>query len=217
MIILSESRNRINIPTNQFLNNLKAGEHGCVFYLSKEEMQMIHFAFVKSGLENNWGVVFATATESIDEVRNAMQSYGINTRYYEKEEEGNGSLIIIRGEDLYKNADNPDIENWINSTKSVSDMFISKGKKGVRVAADLSSYFLSRGLIEQWLELEYALERKVSLPISILCAYDVRFPEVWDTDILKYYLKINSDRKEFVDAHSFAIYTSRDKSITFTI
>jgi MEDS: MEthanogen/methylotroph, DcmR Sensory domain len=217
MILLSESRNRINIPTNQFLNNLKAGEHGCVFYLSKEEMQMIHFAFVKSGLENNWGVVYATATESIDEVRNAMQSYGINTRYYEKEEEGNGSLIIIRGEDLYKNADNPDIENWINSTKSVSDMFISKGKKGVRVAADLSSYFLSRGLIEQWLELEYALERKVSLPISILCAYDVRFPEVWDTDILKYYLKINSDSKEFVDAHSFAIYTSRDKSITFTI
>jgi hypothetical protein len=217
MAILSESRNRINIPTNQFLNNLKAGEHGCVFYLSKEEMQMIHFVFVKSGLENNWGVVYATATESIDEVRNAMQSYGINTRYYEKEEEGNGSLIIIRGEDLYKNADNPDIENWINSTKSVSDMFISKGKKGVRVAADLSSYFLSRGLIEQWLELEYVLERKVSLPISILCAYDVRFPEVWDTDILKYYLKINSDSKEFVDAHSFAIYTSRDKSITFTI
>ena len=36
---------------------------------------MTHFAFVKSGLENN-----------------------------------NGSLIIIRGEDLYKNTDNPDIE-----------------------------------------------------------------------------------------------------------
>jgi len=218
MILLSESRNRINIPTNQFLNNLKAGEHGCVFYLSKEEMQMIHFAFVKSGLENNWGVVYATATESIDEVRNAMQNYGINTRYYEKEEEeGNGSLIIIRGEDLYKNADNPDIENWINITKSVSDMFISKGKKGFRMAADLSSYFLSRGLVEQWLKLEYVLERKLLLPISILCAYDIRFPEVWDTDILKYYLRINSESKEFVDAHSFAIYTSRHKSIIFTI
>ena len=65
MILLSESRNRINIPTNQFLNNLKAGEHGCVFYLSKEEMQMIHFAFVKSGLENNCGVVYATATDQL--------------------------------------------------------------------------------------------------------------------------------------------------------
>lgn len=219
MVILSESRNRINIPQEQFLNNLKAGEHGCVFFSSKEEMRMIHFAFVKSGLENNWGVVYATATESIDEVRNAMQRYGINTQDYEKkEEEGNGrSLIIIRGEDLYKNADNPDIENWINTTKSISDMFISKGKKGVRVAADLSSYFLSRGLAEQWHKLEYELERKLSLPISILCAYDARFPEVWDTDVLKYYLRINSESKEYVDAHSFAIYTLGEKSVIFTI
>lgn len=219
MVRLSESRNRINIPPEQFLNNLKVGEHGCVYFSSKEEMQMIHFAFVKSGLENNWGVVYATATESIDEVRNAMQKYGINTRYYEKEEEekGNGSLIIIRGEDLYKNTDNPDIENWINTTKSLSDMFISKGKKGSRMASDLSSHFLSRGLVEQWLKLEYVLERKLSLPISILCAYDIRFPEVWDTDIMKYYVKINSENKQFVDAHSFAIYTSRHKSIIFTI
>jgi hypothetical protein len=153
MVRLSESRNRINIPPEHFLNNLKVGEHGCVYFSSKEEMQMIHFAFVKSGLENNWGVVYATATESIDEVRNSMQRYGINTQYYEKEKEekGNGSLIIVRGEDLYKNTDNPDIENWINTTKSLSDMFISKGKKGFRMASDLSSHFLSRGLVEQWL------------------------------------------------------------------
>lgn len=219
MVILSESGNRINIPPEQFLNNLKAGNHGCVFFSSKEEMQMIHFAFVKSGLENNWGAVYATATESIDEVRNAMQRYGINTRYYEEEEEekGNGSLIIMIGEDLYKNVDNPDIENWINTTKSLSNMFISKGKKGFRMASDLSSHFLSRGLVEQWLKLEYVIERELSLPISILCAYDIRFPELWDTDILKYYQKINSESKEFVDAHSFAIYASRHKSVIFTI
>jgi hypothetical protein len=85
------------------------------------------------------------------------------------------------------------------------------------MAADLSSCFLSRGLAEQWHKLEYGLERRVSLPISILYAYDARFPEVWDTDVLKYYQKINSESKEFVDAHSFAIYASRDKSIIFTI
>jgi hypothetical protein len=97
---------------------------------------MIYYAFVKSGLENNWRVVYTTATESIDEVRNAMQKYGINTQYYEKEggggrgergeREGNGSssLIIIRGEDLYTNPDSPDIENWIKTIKSISDMFV---------------------------------------------------------------------------------------------
>jgi hypothetical protein len=43
----------------QFLTTLKAGEHGCIifyiqFFTSKEVMQDIQFAFVKSGLENNW-------------------------------------------------------------------------------------------------------------------------------------------------------------------
>jgi hypothetical protein len=85
-----------------------------------------------------------------------MQKYGINTQYYEKEGvrgerevNGSSSLIIIRGEDLYTNPDNPDIENWVKTIKSISDMFVSKGKKGVRVASDLSYYFLSRGLVKQ--------------------------------------------------------------------
>jgi hypothetical protein len=96
-------------------------------------------------------------------------------------------------------------------------MFISKGKKGVRMASDLSSHFLSRGLVEQWLKFEHLLERQLSLPMSILCAYDISFPQLWDIDILKYYVKINSENKEFVDAHSFAIYASRHKSVIFTI
>jgi KaiC/GvpD/RAD55 family RecA-like ATPase len=56
---------------------------------------MIHFAFVKSGLENNWEVVYATATESIDEVRNSMQRYGINTQYYEKEKKKKKVTVVL--------------------------------------------------------------------------------------------------------------------------
>ena len=152
-----------------------------------------------------------------------MQTFGINTRQYEKEEEthsdgGDGSsFIILKGEELYKNPNNPDIENWISATKSISDRFRSKGKKGVRVAADLSSYFISHGLIEQWHKLEHSLEKKPSLPISILCAYDYRSQKTWDTDVLKHYVKINNEAKEFIDAHSFVICASKRKSIIFAI
>ncbi len=220
--MLTESRHRIDISPVDFLHNLKAGEHGCVFFGSKEEMENIHFSFVKSGLENNWGVVYLAATEPIDKVRKSMQTFGINTRQYEKEEEhsdggDSGSLIILKGEELYKNPNNPDIENWIGATKSISDRFSSKGKKGVRVAADLSSHFISHGLNEQWHKLEHALGRKPSLPISILCAYDYRSQKTWDTDVLKHYVKINNEAKEFIDAHSFVIYASKQKNIIFTI
>ncbi len=209
--------NRIDIPVEKFLHNLEAGEHGCIFYFSKEEMQKIHFAFVKSGLENNWGVVYATATESVEEIRKSMQRHGINTLQYEENGQGDGSLIIVRGEELYKNAENPDVDNWRNAAKSISDKFISKGKKGVRVAADLSTYFLSHRLIQQWHDLEYILEKKLSSPISILCAYDSHYQELMETDVLKHYDRLYNENKEFVDAHSFAIYVGGDKSIIFRI
>ena len=209
--------NRIDISVEKFLHNLEAGEHGCIFYFSKEEMQKIHFAFVKSGLENNWGVVYATATESVEEIRKSMQRHGINTLQYEENGQGDGSLIIVRGEELYKNAENPDVDNWRNAAKSISDKFISKGKKGVRVAADLSTYFLSHRLIQQWHDLEYILEKKLSSPISILCAYDSHYQELMETDVLKHYDRLYNENKEFVDAHSFAIYVGGAKSIIFRI
>jgi MEDS: MEthanogen/methylotroph, DcmR Sensory domain len=57
--------------------NLYAGEHGEIFYTSKEEMRDIHFAFVKSGLENNWPVIYSAPGSHSEELRNALQDYGI--------------------------------------------------------------------------------------------------------------------------------------------
>jgi hypothetical protein len=37
MVRLSESRNRINIPPEQFLNNLKVGEHGWYIFHPKKK------------------------------------------------------------------------------------------------------------------------------------------------------------------------------------
>lgn len=174
-------------------------------------MYKVQFGFVNSGLEN-WGVVYITATESIENVRRFMEEFGINTQNNSIK-----SLIIKRGEELYKNPENPDIENWVNALKSVSEMFVSKGKTGVRVAADLSSYFFSCGLLKQWHDLEYALEKKLSLPVSVLCAYDAKNKELWDVDVLKFYARLNQENKEFVDAHSFAIYTSSKNSVIFRV
>ncbi len=111
-------------------------------------------------------MIYVTATDSKKEIRKSLQYHGINTLEYENNGHGDGGLLLMSGEELYKNAENPDISKWKNSVKFVSDMFISKGKKGVRVAADLSSYFLSKGLIHQWHELEYILEK------NFLCRYE---------------------------------------------
>ncbi len=169
--------------------------------------------FIRSGLESDYGAVYATAIEPLENVRAAMNEYGIDTKKYEQ----NGSLILIRGEELYKNAEKPDLELWKKSAKSISDIFNAKGKKRVSIAADLSSYFLSRGLVNQWFELEYALERKMSVPVSVLCAYDAFMPSIDLTDALKYYIEIEEKNKELIDAHNFVIYASKDKNVIFTL
>ncbi len=189
------------------------GEHGCIFSASREYSQNIQFMFIRSGLESNYGTVYTTATEPLENVRTAMNCHGIDTKVYEQ----NGSLILIRGEELYKNAEKPDLELWKKSARSVSDTFNAKGKQGVRIAADLSSHFLSRGYVDQWFELEYALERKMSIPVSVLCAYDASMPSIDLTDILKYHIEIDEKNKEFIDAHNFIIYASKDKNIIYTL
>ncbi len=198
----------------EFVRNLKAGEHGCMFFVSEEHFKNILFEFVKSGLEQNWGVVYATATETPDKVRNSMTHYGIDVQKYET----NDSLLVVRGEDLYKDPENPDINAWTTAAKAVCEGFMARGKIGIRLAADLSSYFISRGLSKQWFQLEYALERKFSIPLTVICGYDARqIPASRDLDIIEYYKLVNREQREYVDAHSFAIYSNKDKTMILTI
>ena len=212
--MLSMSTRQINTPPIEFVTNLKAGEHGCIFYTSQEEMQKIHFAFIKSGLEDNWGTFYATYADSLEGLRNAMQNHGIDVKRYEDE----GSLVLARGADLYKDPENPDLENCKSVVKSVMEGFMAKGKKGVRLASDLANYFMPRALKMQWLELEHLFERQTSLLLTVLCSYDAFIvPQGKDLEIIFYNKKINQEWREFVDAHSFAIYVSKNSSIIFTI
>jgi hypothetical protein len=93
---LSMSDRQIALAPTQYVSSLDAGEHGILFYTSREEMWNIHFAFVKSGLEKNWGVIYAAPGSYSEELRNEMQNYGIDTKRYEED----GSLFIQKGEDI---------------------------------------------------------------------------------------------------------------------
>jgi hypothetical protein len=76
--MLSMSDRQVQTPPIAYVSNLKAGEHGCIFFTSLAEMRKIHFAFVKSGLEDDWGVVYATPAESFDDLKDSMEKHGIN-------------------------------------------------------------------------------------------------------------------------------------------
>lgn len=211
---LSLSNRQIEIPPNQYVSSVGAGEHGTIFYTSKEEMRNIHFAFVKSGLENNWAIVYTAPGSYSEELRNAMQVYGIDTKNYEED----GSLFIQRGEDAYKNPAKPDLDYFKTQANDIIKDFMNKGKKGLRIATDITSFFLPQGFYVSLLDAEHLFQPRMDLPITVVCAYDAAIiPAIKDLDITFFFKRINKEWKQFVDAHSFAIYVSKNKSITFTI
>jgi hypothetical protein len=79
---LSMAKREVRVPPTEYVSDIRGGEHGVMFYTSREDMRNIHFAFVKSGLENNWGVVYAAPGAYSKDLRNKMQNYGIDVKMY---------------------------------------------------------------------------------------------------------------------------------------
>lgn len=212
---LSLSKRQVKMPAQQYVRGVAAGEHGVMFYTSLNEMRDIHFAFVKSGLENDWVVNYALPGSSVDELRKSMRNYDIDVEKHESD----GSLIIARGEDLYLNPVKPDINYCRSKAEEVIKYVMGrKDKKGLRIATDLTSYFLPHGSYVSLFDLENLFGRRSDLPVTLLCAYDATvLPAVKDLDITFFYKRINKEWRKFVDAHSFAIYSSMGKDIIFTI
>jgi DcmR-like sensory protein len=193
------SNRQVVLPPTQYVSNLGADEHGILFYTSRKEVRNIHFAF---GLENNWGVVYAAPGSYSEELRNEMQKYGIDTRRYEED----GSLVIQKGEEIYKDPSKPDLEFHKRQANDVVNYFMKKGKKGLRVATDLTSFFLPHGLYISLFDVEHLFRPRIDLPLTLICAYDAAIiPAVKDLDITFFYKRINKEWRQFVDAHKLGL------------
>lgn len=211
---LSLARRLVNVSPTEYVRDIRGGEHGVMFYTSKEDMRKIHFAFVKSGLENSWGVVYAAPGSYSNELRKEMENYGIDVNKYEED----GSLVIQKGEEIYKDPVKPDLEFHKKKANDVINYFLNRGKKGLRLATDLTSFFLPHGLYISLFDVEHLFKPRMDLPLTVICAYDAAIiPAVMDLDITFFYKRINKEWRKFVDAHSFAIYTAKGKDIIFTI
>jgi hypothetical protein len=47
-----------------------------------------------------------------------------------------------------------------------------KVKKGLRIATDLTSFFLPHGLYVSLFDVEHSFQPRMDLPITLICAYD---------------------------------------------
>lgn len=185
-----------------FLQKLGSGEHGCLFYTEERDKDRILTDFIRVGLDAGDYCVFASTRESSGEaVYDLLQDTGFKLRDLEE------SLVVVQGEQLYESAEQPNIKKWLSTLDAVHSEALAKKKKGVRVAADLSSYFVKRGLLQQWFDLEVSLGRTLNRGIMIICAYDLNLLTMNRVvNVLDFYNGLKENRNDLVDSHGFALF-----------
>lgn len=183
-----------------FVENVEDGEHGCLLYLKEWDKQKILFHFLKKSLSDGYYCVYATATQSVEEAKKSMKMHGLNSDSFLD------SLRVVRGEELYNSPDEPDTEKWLASIEKTYEAAIRNGKKGLKIAADLSSYFLNNGLVQQWFDLESSLEAKLKTKVTIICAYDAsEAPSTDALSVIHFYKNLDSSQETQGEAHNFAV------------
>ena len=167
--------------------------------------------YLREGIKQGYLGVALTVKEGMNEVREALMRRGIDVDKYVRD----GSLMIVDSDQLYVSRENPDIQAWLNAAKAVVDNAVKSGKKGVRIAGLLSNHFLRRGFTDQWFRLESSLHRRLNMPCSAICGYDVSQLTPSERpyalrEMLEHYRRIGERNPQVMDAHSFAIFASRE-------
>jgi KaiC/GvpD/RAD55 family RecA-like ATPase len=82
-----------NIDT--FLGTISQGEHGCLFYLDKQQKLNFLLNFLRNGLEKDQLGVYATASEDVAQIEDGMKSAGAVFQKF------SDSVSVVMGDDLY--------------------------------------------------------------------------------------------------------------------
>lgn len=110
----SDLRNQLGIPIDKFIYELATGEHGWVF-LRVTWSHAEDTVLCLSGLALNLITELYMLLQK--NRQKTWERQWINSVLIPKNNEQNGSLILIRGEELYKNTEKNDLELCKKSKK----------------------------------------------------------------------------------------------------
>jgi sugar-specific transcriptional regulator TrmB len=184
----------------QILTNLKPRDHVILFYDSSEAKRNTLFSYVEKGLENGEAAMYICSEESPDEIRAAMNEFGIDVQKYEMQ----GALEIISYTEMYIkdgvfNLDEV-MEVWTTSYNEA----ISKGFRGMRVTGEMSC-FIEHNLVKELIDYSHALHTILDIPMMAICAYNSDMLAQVDNPIDVY--------SELVKTHGKVLFAGKDKSV----
>jgi len=152
-----------------YVRNLKAGNHGIFFYKNPHEKHEVLFNFLKAGLEKDEGAIYVASQETSKQIRRHMEDFGLNVEALEKDM---GVLRIFDYDGWYIIDGEVNTEHIRMLGQRVFDEAMEIGLKGIRGCGEAACFFEHKKE-KELVEYELMIGRKIDLPVTVLCAYDV--------------------------------------------
>jgi len=179
-----------------FVRRMKPKDHVIMFYSKPEDKHSVLFTYLKAGLDQGEAVAYIACEETPDEIKEAMNRFGINV-------EKSGALHVIDYKDGYIIGGKFDGAKTMEFWKKLYDESVTKGFKGLRVIGETSCFF-EHGLVEELVEYERSLHRVLDFPMTAICAYN--------TDLV-----VNGGKRELyldlIKAHSTVIFAGPEGAV----
>ena len=154
--------------TLNYVRNLKAGNHGIFFYRSPREKHEVLFNFLQAGFQKGEGAIYVPSQETSKQIRRHMEDFGLNVKALERDR----VLRIFDYDEFYIINGEVNVLHTIMLGKRVFDEAMEIGLKGLRTCGEAACFFEHKKE-KELVEFELMAGRKLDLPATVLCAYDV--------------------------------------------
>ena len=152
--------------TLDYVRDLKVGNHGVFFYRNPHEKHEVLFNFLQAGFQKGEGAICVPSQETSKQIRKHMGDFGLNVNSLERD----GVLRIFDYDEWYIIDGEADGSRTIMLAQRVFDEAMKIGLKGLRACGEAACFFEHK---KELVEFELMIGRKLDLPVTVLCAYDV--------------------------------------------
>ncbi|MCW3994706.1 MAG: MEDS domain-containing protein [Candidatus Bathyarchaeota archaeon] len=183
-----------------FIKQMKPSSHVILLYETSDAKLKVLLNYIKYALENDEAVVYVCSEASVEEIKTAIASFGVDVRKYE----GLGALKILDYTQHYIIDGRFDVERTLKLWNSYYEQATSRGFKGLRATGETACFF-KHNLVKELVEYEKALHQKLETPMIAICAYRA--------DMLMRAGNPVNIYAELVRAHGNVLFTWVDKEL----
>ena len=194
-------KSRLNLDeTLEYVKDLEPGGHGIFFYGSPYEKHEVLFNYLQAGIQKGEGAIYVSSQVTSKQIRRHMEVFGLNVKALERD----GALRVLDYDGFYIIDGEVNAPHTLMLGMRMLEEAMDIGLKGLHTCGEAACFF-DHKKERELVEYELGLGRKLDLPVTVLCAYDVN------------HIKSLEERNFFslIKAHGSVITSSFAREVQF--